>query len=155
MKGRAEMLPVLNLRISLGSLLAADVPTLAPVAANKIALIAADFTPSESLVLADLTFAAGTGMAPIAGVAGAQIVGNDPITQEQVITIKAPAGGWHWISSVPFTVPDTLFGYALTNGAGTVLLGVTKLDQPITIGNTGDFFDAGEVDIRFVLQPMS
>lgn len=149
------MLPVKTLRTSLGDLLAADVPTLAPVSANKVALIAADFTPSEDLTIADLTFAAGTGMSPLAGAAGAQSVGNDPVTNEQVITIKAPVGGWHWISGTPFTVSDTIFGYALTNGAGSTLLGVTKLDAPLTIGAVGDFFDAGEIDIRFVLQPMS
>lgn len=149
------MLPMTALRTALGDLLAADVPTLAPVAANKIALVAAAFAPAEDLVLADLTLATFTGSAPKAGAAGAQQVGNDPGTGDQVITIIAPIGGWRFECSVTPGAPETIYGFALTNNAGTVLLGCALLPVPVTISLATDFLDLGAVTITFVRTPMS
>ncbi len=149
------MLPMIALRTALGDLLAADIPTLAPAAANKIALVAANFTPDENLVLADLTLATFTGSAPKAGAAGAQQVGVDPATGDQVITNLAPAGGWRFECTVAPATPEPIYGFALTNNAGAVLLAVGLLAVPISIAAVGDYVDLGAVEIRFVLQPMS
>src|SRR5579864_4470302 len=80
-RGGKTMLPMKALRLKLGVLLAADVPTLAPVAANKVALVNAAFAPNEALTIASLSFATFTGSAPIAGAAGPQGVGTDPATE--------------------------------------------------------------------------
>lgn len=149
------MLPMIALRQALGTLLAADVPTLAPVAANKIALVNAAFSLDENLVATDLTYAAFTGSTPKAGAAGAQGVGNDPLTGDQIITNLAPVGGWRWVCTVAPGAPETIFGFALLNSTLATLLGAAVLDTPITITNIGDEIDLGAVTIRFVQQPMS
>lgn len=149
------MLPMIALRLQLGNLLAADTTTLAPVAANKIALIAAPVTPDENMVLADLTLATFTGSTPIAGATGAQQVGIDPATQEQVITNLAPAGGWRWECTVAPGSPEVIYGFALVDNAGATLLGIGLLPTPVTIQAVSDFVDLGAVEIRLVLAPMS
>ena len=149
------MLPMILLRDQLGALLAADTTTLATVAANKIALVAAPFALDENLVPADLTLATFTGSTPIAGAAGAQGVGTDPATGEQIITILAPVGGWRFVCSAPPGAPETIYGFALLNAAGTKLFGAELLPLPITITLAGDEIDLGAVNITFVLQPMS
>lgn len=149
------MLPMKALRIALGNLLAANVPTLAPVAANQIALIAAPVTPNEDLVFSDLTLATFTGSAPLAGAAGAQQVGIRPTTQEQVITIIAPIGGWRWECSATPTDPEVIYGYALINDAGDALLAMALLPDPVTISQATDFIDIGAAQMTFVLQPLN
>lgn len=149
------MLPVLDLRIALGTLLAADVATLAPVAANKIALISASFVPSENLLIGGVTLASFTGSAPKAGVAGTQGVGFDPVTREQIITILAPVGGWRFVCTAAPVSPETIWGYGLTDNAGAVLIGTALLPTPLTITNVGDEVLLGDIVIRIVSQPMS
>lgn len=149
------MLPVRTLRLALGDLLAADIPTLAPAAANKVALIAAPFVMDENTTFASLTLATFTGSTPKAGAAGAQQVGVDPATGDQVITNLAPAGGWRWECSVAPASEETIYGYALVNNAVAVLLGLQAFPTPIAIADVGDYVDLGAVEIRFVIQPMS
>lgn len=149
------MLPMKPLRLKLGELLAADVPTLAPVAANKIALIAAPFNPSENMTPASLTLATFTGSAPLAGIAGTQQAGINPSTSEQIITILAPAGGWRWECTVAPGAPEGIYGYALLSDDDATLLGVKHLDTPVSIAGVGDFIDLGAVEMRFVLSPLS
>lgn len=149
------MLPMKDLRLALGNLLAADVPTLAPVAANKVALVIAPFTPGEDTILSDLTLATFTGSAPKAGAAGAQQAGVDPVTQDQVITILTPVGGWRWECTVAPTPAQTIYGYALVDNAAAVLLAVEVLAAATTITNVGDYIDLGAIEMRFVLQPIS
>jgi hypothetical protein len=150
------LLPTFAVREQLGNLLAADATTLAPaMTANKIALVNQAFTPNENLTIAGLSFATFTGSTPIAGAAGAQGVGLDPATGDQVVTILAPAGGWRWTCTTAPTTAETIYGYALTNNAGTTLLGTELLPQPITISEVGDLVDLGAVAINFVNQPMS
>ena len=149
------MLPMISVRQALGTLLAADTANLAAATANEVALISANFTATENLTTAELTLASGDGADPIVGVSGVQLVGNDPLTLEQVITIKEPAGGWRWeLTGVP-SPAITIYGLALTLTAGGALLGVMKLPTPITLTNIGDFYDAGNIQMRFVAQPIS
>lgn len=150
------MLPMIAVRKQLGVLLAADSTTLAPaVSANEIALIAAPFTPSEDLVIASLTLATFTGSAPKVGVTGAQGVGNDPATQDQIVTNLAPAGGWRFVCTAAPTPPQQIYGYALTTTATGALLAVALLPIPVTITNVGDEIDLGAIQFTFVLTPIS
>lgn len=149
------MLPVKDVRLALGDLLAADVATFAPVAANKIALVVNNFVPDENLVLGDFTLASFNGSTPKAGAAGAQQVGIDPATQDQVITNLAPAGGWRWECAVAPGAAETIYGYILVDNAGATVLGMEKLTTPVVIANVGDYIDLGSVELRFVVQPIS
>lgn len=148
------MLPVIALRTALGDLLAGDIPTLAPAAANKIALVANNFVLDENLVLTDFTLASFTGSTPLAGTAGAQDVGIDPTTQDQVITNIAPAGGWRWECTGAPAVPETIYGYVLLDNAAAVVLAMALLPTPVSIANVGDFIDLGAVTFTFVAQPL-
>ncbi len=150
------MLPMRTVRLQLGELLAADATTLAPATdANKIALIAAPFTPSENLVIGDLTLATFTGSTPKAGATGTQQAGIDPATSEQVITILSPVGGYRWECTSAPGSPEPIYGYALTTNDGSILLAVAMLPAPVNIGEVGDFIDLGAVTMRLVLNPIS
>lgn len=150
------MLPVKSVREAAGTLLAADTTTLAPaVNANKIALIAAPFTPDENLTLAGLTLATFTGSAPKTGATGAQPTGNDPLTGEQVISISPPVGGYIFKCTVAPGVPETIYGYCLTDNAGATLLAMALLPQPITIAAVNDQVDCEVPELRFVTRPIS
>ena len=149
------MLPMKDVRLALGELLAADVATLAPVAANKIALVLDAFALTENLVIGDLVLASFTGSTPKAGAAGTQQAGINPITGDQVITILAPAGGWRWECTAAPASPQSINGFALIDDAGAVLLGAQLLDVPVTITDVGDFIDLGAVTMMFVVQPLS
>jgi hypothetical protein len=149
------MLPTKAVRLQLGNLLAADTTTLAPANANHVALIKAPFVPSENLDPTMLTFADFDGSTPIAGTAGGQQVGIDPSTGDQVITILAPAGGWRWEVTGVHNLPQTIYGYALTNNTGATLYGTALLDAPMAFTDLTDFVDLGDVPINIVQQPMS
>jgi len=149
------MLPIRDIRLTIGELLAADVAFLAAAAANKIALITAAFNPGEDLVVADLTLATFTGGEPKGGVAGAQQAGVDPATSDQVITILAPVGGWRWECTVDPASPETVYGYALVDDAVAVLLGTELLQEPLVIQQAGEFIDIGSVTMTIVAEPIS
>lgn len=150
------MKPMKTLRLSLGEALAADATSLAPAAdANEIALIAADFVEDETLVIGDLTLATFTGSDPISGATGTQLAGIDPLTGEQVITIKEPAGGYRWECTADPVAPEEIFGYALTTKDGVALLAVKRFEETITITEAGQQIDIGNATLRMVLEPLS
>jgi hypothetical protein len=150
------MLPVRSLRLTIGTLLAADATGLAPATnPNEVALIIAPFAETENLVIGDLVLASANGLAAIVGVAGAQQTGNDPVTQEQLVTIKEPAGGWRFILTSTPGSPVTIYGRALTTTAGGALLGVEILDTPVSLTNTGDEWNGGPVNCRIVVRPIT
>lgn len=150
------MLPMKALRLQLGTLLAADATTLAPAMnANKIALVVAPFSLSENLTAGSLTFGTTNGLTPIAGATGAQGVGLDPATQQQLIQILPPAGGWKWTTTGSFSGAITVYGYALVDTTLANLLAAALLPTPLTVNAAGYLLDIDPVEMRFVLQPAS
>ena len=150
------LMPMQAVRMQIGALLAADATTLAPgAAANKIMLIKAPFNLNEQLTLGALTAADFTGSAPKSGAIGAQQVAVDPILGEQVITINVPAGGWRWVTADAVHLPQTIYGYALIDDAGAVLIGAATLDTPVQLTASGQQVDIGEVVMKIVPQPVS
>jgi hypothetical protein len=150
------MRPNVALRLELGTLLAADPATLAPaVNGNKIALVMQPFVPTEDLIATDLTYATFTGSTPIQGSTGAQLTGVDPATGEQVLTIKAPLGGWRWHTTATTNLPETIYGFALLDSTLASLYAVQLLPTPIALTESGQEIDLGAVTITFVLQPMN
>jgi len=120
---------------------------------NKAALIAADFTVTENLAIGDLTLASFTGSTPKTAGTGAQSVGIDPATGQQIITILAPAGGWVWECTVTPGAPETIFGIALTDNAGAVLLAVLKFQTAVVISAAGQQVSQGNITITMVANP--
>lgn len=150
------MLPMAAVRLQLGTLLAADPTTLAPASTpNQVALIISPFSLAESLVVSDLTLGATLGLAPLAGIAGTQGVAQDPISGAQILTLLPPVTGWRWVTSGTWTTPITVYGAALTNAAGTTLLGAMQLATPIILTEPGFQVDIDPLQMTFVLQPLS
>ena len=149
------MIPIKAIRLTLGTLAAADTTYLAAAAAMKVALVKASFVPTELLILANLTLATFTGSAAKAGVAGAQGTGVDPATGNQIITVLPPATGWRWVCTAAPTPAETIYGYVLTDNAGAVLLATGLLPTPITIANVSDQIDLGDLQLTINVKPIS
>lgn len=146
--------PTRQVRLSIGDALAADPDTFAPPTdANKISLIASDFTPSEDLELADFTLATFTGSAAKSFGVGDQNVGIDPITGDQVVVLLDPTGGYRWACTVAPLTPEVIYGFAVTNMDVDVLLATCKLPTPITIENVNDQIVIGSVEVRLLQTP--
>jgi hypothetical protein len=129
------MKPTRYLMNSLAALMANDVTCLGAATAMKVGLIIEPFTPSADLTIGSVVISAAAGLAPIAGVAGAQLESIDPLTGENVAEVKAPAGGFRWEVPGP-TTPTTVYGYALTNNLGDSLLATEAINPPLVF--TGD-----------------
>lgn len=140
----------------IGVLLSADASTLAPASdANIVALVKAPFVPSAGLIASDLTLADFDGADPIAGETGAQENGIDPADGSQVVTNIEPAGGWRWETTGATNLPQTIYGVALLNEAGTTLLGSALLEAPLTLSAAGQFIDLGSLAIRISPTPFT
>jgi hypothetical protein len=149
------MLPMKFLRLTLGERLASDTAWLANAAAGSAALIAAPFGYNENVAFADLTLATFTGSTPLAMTTGDQQAGVDPLSGQQKVTVLAPAGGWRWECTAAPTPAQVIYGIALIDHTGAVLMALLQFPSAITIAAIGDFIDAGKLEIVFVLQPMS
>ena len=149
------MLPMKALRLALGALLAADTSTLAPAVANKIHLAMNNFALNEDLAIGDLTEATFTGATALAGSTGSQEVGVDPRTQQQVVEIKAPVGGYRWITADAVNLPQTIYGFYLTDTTGATLLAAGQLPIPLTLQAAGQFVSIDPVIMTMVVQPLN
>jgi len=150
------MLPIKAVRLQLGELIAADATTLAPPAlANIVRLVMAAFAAEENLVVADLTFATFDGSTALAAGLGTQQVGIDPVTLEQIVTIKEPAGGWRFEVTGATNLPQTIFGYALLTDGSAALLAVNQFLEPITLSAIGEEINLGTLKFTIVPQPMA
>jgi hypothetical protein len=150
------LLPMIAVRLQLGNLLSTDTTTLDQATnQNEIVLISAPFAASENLTMAGLTVLTTSWALSLKQPLGACLVGTDPVTNQQLVTIPTPAGGWRWIVAGGTLIPVTIYGYALTTKAQAALLGVQLLPTPITLTANGQQIDLGEVTLRFVLAPIS
>jgi hypothetical protein len=145
------MQPARALWEQISTLLSADTTYLANAAAMKVALVKATFVPGLDTVLANLTLAAFTGSTPLSCGTGTQLVFYDPLTNTRVIEVKAPAGGFHWACTVTPAPAETIYGIALTDNAGAVLIGTMLLPTPITISAAGQGLDVANIRLSFNL----
>lgn len=130
------MQATLALREKMAQLLAADATTLAQAAdANLLKLVNAAFTPSEASAIGDLSFANFDGSTPIEVELLTQPEGLDPNSTDAIISLSPPVGGFRWETTGVTNLPQTIYGYALTNAAGTVLFGCERF--PATIPLSG------------------
>lgn len=118
-------------------LLAADISTLAAVAAMHLHIAKAAFTPGPGLTLAALTEATFTGAAAKNAGIGTQTVFVDPTTGLRTIQVLEPAGGWTWLCTVTPGTPETIFGVYLTDNADAVLYAAALLTPNVTISAAG------------------
>jgi hypothetical protein len=93
----------------------------------KVHLYANPLVPTPTTDLADFTTATFTGYAT----SGAIVWGTPFVNGDGLPTV---AGGLvTFASTSPFTVGNTIYGYYVTNGAGSVLLFSEQFDTPIVI----------------------
>jgi hypothetical protein len=143
-------------RSRLAVLLANDAQSFAPPAlANKMLLIKAPFTPNENMLPANITPADFTGADPIDVPVGAQSIGIDPNSQQWVIDIKMPVGGWRWQVTALDNLPQTIYGFAMLDNGMTNIVCIETLPVPITLTAAFDYVNIGEAKTTFVLQPLS
>jgi len=143
------MQPTAALREQAMKLLAADPTTLAPAAdANKMALVMADFVPSEDTVLADLTFATFDGSTPISVGLGTQPEALDPATNDAMIDFIPPVTGFRWETTGTTNLPQTIYGFALTNLAGDALLACERFATPVELDAINQRVDVGAPTLR-------
>jgi len=133
------------------SLLAADTTTLAPaVNALHVHLIQAPFTPDSDTDFTTLTEADFTGGAAKAAGVGACQTFSDPITLQLAIQLNEPVGGWHWKATALTNLPQTIYGYVVTDNADAVTYGSALFPSPFPILAIND-----GVDIPFVRLELS
>lgn len=135
--------------------LAKDSATLAKASGseNKVRLVCADFTPGPATDYGSLTAATFTGSTALSVGSGDQTEGRDPVTGRRKIIFKEPVGGWTWTCTVPGDPAQTVYGYAVTNNAGTVTYGSAKLSSPVTMSASGDVVSIGEVSLLLAAVP--
>jgi hypothetical protein len=87
---------------------------------------------------------------------GAQEVAIDPTSQAQLITLVPGSGsGFRWVTSGSFTAPITVYGIALVDSTGAILLAAELFAQPITVSASGYQIDGDPLQLVFNLQPVS
>lgn len=133
-------------------LLAADTGTLAAVAAMKVHLAKAVFVPSLDLLVGGLTEATFTGSAAKSAGTGTQPTYYDAADGLRTIRLLEPAGGWSWTCTAAPGSPETIYGYYVTDNAGTTLYGAALLDEPVTIDDAGQGVTVGEITLKFLTQ---
>jgi hypothetical protein len=128
------MVPSRTIRNAAMALLAADTATFAPAAdAIYMVLFQSEFIPSESLLLADLEKADFAGYADIAIELNAQQVGYQPGTDDSVMDVLPPVGGFRWESTADIDPAQTIYGWGILNHAKTVLMASEIFDTPIVL----------------------
>jgi len=122
--------------------------TLSPVALIEAVLFKAPFVPGPGLLIGGLTVADFDGYAPLAvDATGAQLF-KDPSTGEWILQLEEPAGGWHWQTTGLTSLPQTIYGYGITDSTGAVLHGTALLDTPVVLSAVAQGVDIGQVRFR-------
>jgi len=143
------MVPIAALRLAALELLGADSATLNPGVGDEveIMLVQNDFAPAESIILADVTLANFDGSTAISAGAGAQPVLADPGTNDAIMDIKMPAGGYRWETTGMTHLPQTIYGYVLLDSAHTVVYAAQRFVSPITLTAINQRIDIGQPTI--------
>lgn len=132
------------------TLIGSDTGSLNPGALGcKVHLIQSNFTPGPATDFTTLTEADFTGATAIQQPVSGTHIYFDPVLQKRVIQINAPSGLWHWQASATTNLPQTIYGWCLTDNASAVTYGSDVFDTPILLQSTGDGVDIAEV--RFAL----
>lgn len=150
------MTPTTTILDKMAALLAADASTLAPAAlALKVHLAIAAFTPGNALVPGSFTEATYVGYAPVLGGVGACQNFVDPATGLRTVQLNEPAGGWHFACTGGAGLPQTVYGYYVTDNGTTVVYGSQLLPTPVVISASGQALDLPQVRFNVVQQPLN
>jgi len=145
------MTPSQLLLTSAATLLAGDTAGLNAALDVEIHLAKNAFTESPSRVLGDFTEADFDGYAALAKDPAAPTVVTDPATGDQIITLPDPAGGWAFATTGVTNLPQTIYGYYLTDSTGAVLYGCKRFADAVVLTGNGQGFSIGTVDFRMLV----
>jgi len=140
---------------SLAELLAEDVAFLAAAAVKNVHLITSPFTPALTTDFTLETEATFDGYVVKTAAAGAQQFFTDPLTGERITQLIEPAGGWHWQTTGVTDLPQTIYGFIVTDAADAVTLGSALLDEPVTLNASGEAIDVDQIKFTFAAAPLS
>lgn len=149
------MQPTSVILSALQTLLAEDVTTLANATALHVHLIKAPFTPGDNTDFTTLTEADFTGHTALHAGTGNQQMFRDPVTGELVVQMLEPAGGWHWVTGDTVNLPQTIYGYVLTDHTDLITYASSLLPTPVLLQAAGDGVNVDQVKFNFVLEPLS
>lgn len=145
------MVPYKTFPAAAATLIGADTTKLAEATPFvMVSLVIGAFSPGPTLDITTLTLASFTGSTPLHAGSAATQVYRDPLTGNQVMQVREPAGGWHWQASVAPSPAQTVYGYILTNAAGDTLIASETLADPVTIVAVGDGVDIPQIKIALV-----
>jgi len=131
------------------ALIAADTGTLAPAADKvRVHLIMAEFAPGLQTDFAALTPATFTGSTFKEAGVGTQQMYVDPETGEYVVQLLEPVGGWHWQATDAVNLPQTIYGWAVTDHTDGDTYGSDLFDTPIILTASGQGLNIGTVQFR-------
>jgi hypothetical protein len=143
------MIPSKTLQTQIATLIAGDATTLGSSTAMHVHLAKAAFTPSPNLDPATLTEADFAGYAAIDPTTGTQLIYQDPVTGLITVEIKEPVGGWHFQTTGTGQLPQTIYGWYLTDSTDAVLYGSGLLDTPVPLAISGQGFNLPTLTFAF------
>ncbi len=126
---------------AIATLLAHDTATLANATANHVHLAKAPFTPAPGFDVTTFVEADFIGYAILSPTAGNQLEFLDPVTLLRTIELAAPVGGWHFQTTGITNLPQTIYGWWVTNAADTALYAMGLLGTPVALQASGQGFD--------------
>jgi hypothetical protein len=132
------------------ALVAADTTQLGSATALKVHLAIANFVPSPTLTVASFTEATFTGYAALLVGTGTQISYVDPVTGLRTIELKAPAGGWNFKATAGTGLPQTVYGFYVTDNGSANLWLSALLATPVTLTASGQGLDIPAPRIAFL-----
>jgi hypothetical protein len=142
------MVPTQALIDAVAAAIAADEDALAAAAFLHVYLVSNNFVPGNGLVVDNLVKATFTGSTAKVTTSATMQTFRDAQTGEWIIQIPEPAGGWHWQTGDAVNLPQTIYGYALTNVGETTLWGTALLPSPILLNGAGQGIDIAQVRFR-------
>jgi hypothetical protein len=143
------MIPSNVILDAIASLLANDATTLANMTALHVHLAQAPFTPTPALDPTTLVEANFGGYAVLDPTAGAQSVFLDPVTGLRTVELKSPIGGWHFQTTGTTNLPQTIYGWYVTDHTDAVLYGSGLLSTPVPLTAVGQGFDLPSLSFAF------
>lgn len=150
------MLAVDSLVLKMANALGADTTSLAaPTTFVALHLAQEPFVPSPQLVVGDLTEATFTGSGALHAASAATQVFTDPTAGNVILQINEPAGGWHWVTGDAVALPQTIYGFYLTNAAGSTLWASELLDEPVELSGAGQAIDIPQARLNLATQPLT
>ncbi len=133
----------------IATLLAHDATTLANMTALHVHLAKAAFTPTPGLDPTTLNEADFMGYTVLSPTAGNQLEYVNPGSGLRTIELSPPIGGWHYQTTGTPNLPQTIFGWWVTDHTDAILYGSGLLATAIPLSASGQGIDLPSLTFAF------